>query len=196
MDAAQVVHELRSSEHAARTRCFARGSRDGKIGSRKADRAAALADLKRTLDLFPAERAKLARTEVPTPDLGDPELTRLARFTDALELRRYQNFMHLVPRIVNVVRGARRRTRATAPARPRATAPAPAQVSLGEATPEPGTGTTLPLDLRKVASRLTNAYYAPRRFAAVQLSFATPRARVLLFHTGRLVGTGALATAR
>lgn len=103
-DAARVVHELRSSEHAARARCFARGSRDGRIGGHKADRVAALVDLKRTLDLFPAERAKLARVEVPAADLGDRELVRLARFTDALELRRYQNFMHLVPRIVNVVR--------------------------------------------------------------------------------------------
>lgn len=28
------------------------------------------------------------------------------------------------------------------------------------------------------------------RFAAVQLAFSAPRARVLVFHTGRVVGTG------
>ena len=49
---------------------------------------------------------------------------------------------------------------------------------------------TLPLDLRTIASRCTGSYYAPRRFAAVQLAYSNPRARVLVFHTGRLVGTG------
>lgn len=54
----------------------------------------------------------------------------------------------------------------------------------------PGSGVTLPLNLHSIASRCTNAYYAPRRFAAVQLAFSNPRCRVLVFHTGRLVGTG------
>jgi len=54
----------------------------------------------------------------------------------------------------------------------------------------PGSGITLPLDLQKIGARCTNAYYAPKRFAAVQLAFSNPRCRVLIFHTGRLVGTG------
>ena len=54
----------------------------------------------------------------------------------------------------------------------------------------PGSGLTLPLDLHAIAARCTNAYYAPKRFAAVQLAFHNQRSRVLIFHTGRLVGTG------
>ena len=63
---------------------------------------------------------------------------------------------------------------------------------LAEAVPVPGSGLTLPLDLHAIAARCTNAYYAPRRFAAVQFAFSNPRSRVLIFHTGRLVGTGAM----
>ena len=54
----------------------------------------------------------------------------------------------------------------------------------------PGSGITLPLNLHAIAARCTNAYYAPKRFAAVQFAFGDPRCRVLIFHTGRLVGTG------
>ena len=61
-------------------------------------------------------------------------------------------------------------------------------VTLAEAVPCPGSGITLPLDLHRIASRCTNSYYASRRFAAVQLAFSAPRARVLVFHTGRVVG--------
>jgi len=61
---------------------------------------------------------------------------------------------------------------------------------LAEAIPVPGSGITLPLDLHTIGARCTNAYYAPKRFAAVQLAFSNPRCRVLVFHTGRLVGTG------
>lgn len=61
---------------------------------------------------------------------------------------------------------------------------------LAEAIPVPGTGQTLPLDLNFIASRCTGAYFAPKRFSAVQLAYSHPRARVLVFHTGRLVGTG------
>ena len=61
---------------------------------------------------------------------------------------------------------------------------------MAEAVPVPGSGLTLPLDLHAIGARCTNAYYAPKRFAAVQLAFSNPRCRVLVFHTGRLVGTG------
>ena len=106
------------------------------------------------------------RAQQPVEDLSDETISKLARFTDALPLVNYSGLLSLVPRLVNVV-------------------------SLAEALPIAGSGTTLPLDLHAVASRCTNAYLAPRRFAAVQLAFATPRCRVLVFHTGRLVGTGA-----
>jgi len=52
---------------------------------------------------------------------------------------------------------------------------------LAEAVPLPGSGVTLPLDLRTIAARCTNAYHAPRRFAAVQFAFNNPRCRVLIF---------------
>jgi TATA-box binding protein (TBP) (component of TFIID and TFIIIB) len=77
----------------------------------------------------------------------------------------YRQFLWYVPRLVNVV-------------------------SLAEAVPAEGSGVTLPLDLRKIASRCRGAFYAPARFAAVQLAFSQPRSRILIFHTGRLVGTG------
>ena len=53
-----------------------------------------------------------------------------------------------------------------------------------------GSGVSLPLNLPNIAARCKGSYYAPRRFAAVQLAYANPRCRVLVFHTGRLVGTG------
>jgi TATA-box binding protein (TBP) (component of TFIID and TFIIIB) len=64
------------------------------------------------------------------------------------------------------------------------------RAQLAEAVPVPGSGTSLPLDLHQIASRCSNAFYSPKRFAAVQLAFDVPRSRVLLFHTGRIVGTG------
>jgi TATA-box binding protein (TBP) (component of TFIID and TFIIIB) len=59
------------------------------------------------------------------------------------------------------------------------------QVTLAEAVPVPGSGLTLPLNLRAIASKCNGCYYAPKRFAAVQLAFANPRARVLIFRAPR-----------
>ena len=56
---------------------------------------------------------------------------------------------------------------------------------LAEAIPVPGSGITLPLDLHTIGARCTNAYYAPKRFAAVQLAFSNPRCRVLIFRKRR-----------
>jgi len=64
------------------------------------------------------------------------------------------------------------------------------QVTLAEAVPVAGSGLTLPLDLFHIAARCNGAYFASKRFAAVQLAYTHPRCRVLVFHTGRLVGTG------
>ena len=113
-------------------------------------------------------RHRLARARAAAPpddDLSDDALSQYARFTKEIALAPYAPFLHYVPRLVNVV-------------------------TLAEALPVPGAGISLPLDLKRIASRCTGAFYAPRRFAAVQLAYANPRCRVLVFHTGRLVGTG------
>lgn len=57
-------------------------------------------------------------------------------------------------------------------------APAP---QLAEVLPLEGSGCTLPLDLFRIAARCRAAYFARRRFAAVQLAYRVPRARVLIF---------------
>ncbi len=108
---------------------------------------------------------KRKRESALVVDTSDERLFEGARFTDHLPLANYENVLHLVPRLVNIV-------------------------SLAEAVPMPGSGVKLPLDLHAIGARCSNAYYAPKRFAAVQLAFSNPRCRVLVFHTGRFVGTG------
>lgn len=108
---------------------------------------------------------KRVREEEGVEDLSDAGLCKQTRFTDSMGLGPYARFLWYVPRLVNCV-------------------------TLAEALPVPGSGLKLPLDLRHIASRCAGAYYAPRRFAAVQLAYSSPRCRVLVFHTGRLVGTG------
>lgn len=102
----------------------------------------------------------------PIEDISDEKLISFKRYTDGLPLKLFENALHLVPSLVNLV-------------------------SLADAIPLDGS--SLPFDLRKIAVRCKNAvYFAPRRFTAVQLAFDQPRSRVLLFHTGRMVGTGEL----
>lgn len=79
-----------------------------------------------------------------------------ACFTDAARLNAFVPLLHYVPRIVNIV-------------------------TLAEMQPCDGGDTTLPLDLHSIASKCTNAYYAPNRFSAVQLAYAEPRSRILVF---------------
>ena len=121
-----------------------------------------------TVDRCRAERKRARALETPK-DLSDAAVLEAARWTDRLPLRDYEGVLHLVPRLVNVV-------------------------TLAEAVPVPGSGLKLPLDLHTIGARCSNAYFAPRRFAAVQLAFDSPRCRVLVFHTGRLVGTGAFSS--
>lgn len=109
---------------------------------------------------------KRAREEEANGHVDDAELLHLARHSRNYALHPYRKFLHFVPRLVNVV-------------------------SLAEAVPAEGSGVTLPLDVRKIASRCRGAFYAPSRFAAVQLAFSQPRSRILIFHTGHFVGTGA-----
>lgn len=109
------------------------------------------------------KRRAQARTVSTQQDLSDAAISTAARWTDALPLANYEGILHMAPRLVNVV-------------------------TLAEAVP--AVGGTLPLNLHLIGARCSNAYFAPRRFAAVQLAFDAPRSRVLVFHTGRLVGTG------
>lgn len=100
--------------------------------------------------------------------VDDAELLELARHTRNYALHPFRKFLHYVPRLVNVV-------------------------SLAEAVPAPGSGVTLPLDVRTIASRCRGAFYAPSRFAAVQLAFSQPRSRILIFRTPRAVLPSACA---
>ena len=128
-----------------------------------------LADLlDEALDACKAERKR--KREDDDGLVGDDELLHLTRHTHNYALYPYRKFLHYVPRVVNVV-------------------------SLAEAVPAPGSNVTLPLDVRTIASRCSGAFYAPSRFAAVQLAFSQPRSRILIFHTGHLVGTGTLTSA-
>lgn len=123
--------------------------------------AAATKDI---VDKCRGERKRLRDAEVET-DTSDEAILNAVKYTDSLPLADFGKVLHLVPRLVNIV-------------------------TLAEAIPVAGTGVKLPLDLHLIASKCSNSYYAPRRFAAVQLAFDSPRCRVLVFHTGRLVGTG------
>ena len=126
-------------------------------------------------------------------DLSDERLGKLARFTDAAALQPFAPFLHFVPRLVNIVcyyTGTH-----SLPISPHFV-PSPVnigtQVTLAEAVPMEGSGLVpgQPLDLNRIAARCNGAYFAPKRFAAVQLAYTNPRCRILVFHTGRVVGTG------
>jgi hypothetical protein len=146
------------------------------------------------------------------------------RFSRRLELAPYldKQMLHLVPKIVNVVTVTLARRSMLGVLRNRKhrckLIGAFCSPQLSEVFPTPGSATTLPLDLRRIASSCDGAYYAPDRFAAVQLAFSSPKSRILIFRefpsatrlpaahahfnllmlaflgaadTGRVVGTGA-----
>ena len=101
-------------------------------------------------------------------ELTDQGLSRQARFTDGQGLESLLHFLKNAPRVVNVV-------------------------ALAEMQPPSASSTTsLPLNLRKLSSQIDGAYYAPRKFAALQIAFSSPKVRVLVFHTGRAISCGAL----
>lgn len=101
-------------------------------------------------------------TQAPE-DLSDEKVRSYQRYTDGIPLKPYENALDLVPELVNLV-------------------------SLADAYP---LASELPFDLNSIALNTREVvYFAPRRFTAVQLAFDEPRSRVLLFHTGRVVGTG------
>lgn len=101
------------------------------------------------------ERKRARASEVPA-DLGDEAVHAAAKWSERLPLQDYDGLLQHVPRLVNVV-------------------------TCAEAVPVPGSGGKLPLDLHHIGARCSNAYFAPRRFSAVQLAFDWPRCRVLVF---------------
>lgn len=123
------------------------------------------------------------RIETPPNDVHPFEcghMSQACRFTDRLTLDPFVGKLAQVPRIVNVVTLATVDVLNDGEGRGSAT---------GVPTRDP------PLNLRRIASMCTGAYFAPARFTAVQIAFKHPRCRVLVFHTGRLVGTGTNGTA-
>lgn len=88
-------------------------------------------------------------------DMSDEQLISYCRYTDGIPLKDYENTIHLVPALVNLV-------------------------SLADAVPIDGQ--SLPFNLKQIAVKCRNAvYFAPRKFTAIQLAFDSPRSRVLLF---------------
>ena len=116
-------------------------------------------DLKRSAESV-VERCRIERKraralQVPA-DIGDEAVRAAAKWSERLPLQDYDGLLQHVPRLVNVV-------------------------TCAEAVPVPGSGVKLPLDLHHIGARCSNAYFAPRRFSAVQLAFDWPRCRVLVF---------------
>lgn len=125
-------------------------------GERETQVVNSIACIKRTIHHC-SETRKRNQSDLQV-DTSDTKLSKLARFTDCTGLKPFQAFLQYVPRLVNVV-------------------------TLAEAIPVRGSGVTLPLDLAFIASRCSGAYFAPKRFSAVQLAYTNPRARVLIFRT-------------
>ena len=122
------------------------------------------------------ERKRMKALEAPV-DLSDDALVRAARFVDGLPLAPFENLLHLVPRLVNVVtvrsNGVVKKHTAPASRPVRSTSRLThnhhvnvvtrKRAQLAEAVPCPGSGLKLPLDLHYIASRCSNSYFAPRR---------------------------------
>jgi TATA-box binding protein (TBP) (component of TFIID and TFIIIB) len=110
-------------------------------------------------------RTQLVQTEA-LEHVSDEMLKSASRFANGYALKPYAGYLEHVPRTVNVV-------------------------SRVVAEPIEGSGTTLPLDLNHIVSHCSGAYFWPIRFCPVQIAFHdVPRTRVLIFHTGKIVGTG------
>lgn len=112
----------------------------------------------------------VATTTTLAPVLNSAYMRRASRFCSMYDLQDYNDYLHHVPMTVNTV-------------------------SRVVAEPIPGSGTTLPLDLNKVVALCAGTYFWPVRFCPVQLAFhAIPRTRILLFHTGKIMGIGSKGT--
>lgn len=118
-----------------------------------------------------AEQCKIRRQQQfkhsrATELINDEMLQKASRFADGYALKPYAWYLQHVPETVNVV-------------------------SRVVAEPIKGSGTSFPLDLNHIVSHCSGAYFWPIRFCPVQIAFhEVPRTRVLIFHTGKIVGTG------
>ncbi len=134
--------------------------------------------IENVVDRCRVQRKRARALETPK-DVSDEAICRAAKWTDRLPLLDYENVLHLCPRLVNVVTVRNARLYSHCVRHYSSTSVCVWQ--LAEAIPVAGSGLKLPLDLHRIGSRCSNAYYAPRRFAAVQLAFDAPRCRVLVF---------------
>lgn len=110
-------------------------------------------------------RVGTSQTTLLDESATDLSVSDHVRFTDAMELGPFCGMLSYVPRLVNVVTVAR-------------------------VAPREGSRTKLPLNLKHIARTCTAAFFSPKRFAAVQIGLQRPRSRILVFETGKLVGTG------
>ena len=139
---------------------------------RRLDRTISKRILERAADV--AENCKRCRhthdARKSHQTLDDEKMLRASRFASMFDLSPYDHYLDHVPATVNTV-------------------------SRVVAEPVPGSGTTFPLDLNQVVARCPGTYFWPVRFCPVQLAFhAVPRTRILLFHTGKIVGIGSRGT--
>lgn len=108
------------------------------------------------------KKMRILRTKQPQSNAPDKTPHDLGRWTKQLPLAKYKELKWL-PDIVNVVSLCH-------------------LVAVGK--------TKLPLDLYHIAKTCDGTFYAPSKFAAVQLGIDNPKSRILIFHTGRIVQTG------
>jgi len=142
--------------------------------------------IQKTVDHCKTIRKRNCREE--EDHVSDERLSKLARFTDNMALKPFEPFLQYVPRLVNVVTvffHSLPLPFSSAPLHPSSPlfTHLPLRLQLAEAFPVHGSGIKLPLDLALIASRCSGAYYAPKRFSAVQLAYTNPKARVLIFRT-------------
>ena len=191
---ATLLEDLRSAKDVEALLLSTPSSASARRDVACADRDAVVRQVRRVVETLASARKK--QRVAPPPALDDGTLSAQARFTDRFALAEYESCLHYVPRIVNVVRLPTddRRPSARRPVGRTRRRSRAAQVTLVEAVPVAGSGLTLPLDLRAIASKCNGSYYAPQRFAAVQLAFQTPRSRVLVFRA--CSGRGTATTPR
>lgn len=156
------------------------GCKGGLASLREKVVASVDASLQSTRATCVVSRAREATT-VPRPHPMDAtHLSAACRFTDHRRLEPYVGRLRQVPRIVNVVTLANVDVMDDGEGR---------GLAFGIPLLDP------PLNLQRMAPKVVGAFYAPTKFTALQLAFKWPRCRVLVFHTGVLVGTGTNGTA-
>ena len=120
------------------------------------------------LDACKMSRKRHREESGPPADKSDAGLSQYTRFTDRISLDVYKQFLHYVPRLVNVVTVSHSCSPRVPLLPPCPLACHVRRPQLAEALPMKGSGISLPLDLASIAARCKGSYYAPRRFAAVR----------------------------